>query len=300
MSVQDERQVDGWTGSAKAVLAGGGAALAQLHQRFSRLWASAATAIFKLPVELRLSGMGVGGMEQIGESLVGWPGWRLVLRPERAPGGGESCEARDERAASDDAGAPATASGAFHIGFSGDFAFAMVDRLLGSRDAQPHVPDRAATALERSLLSRAADMTAAVLLEVLGGGRWSLRREAASEAAASSPAEGPMTIMLFSARAACCDGTLMLAVTGPALAAIGSGHQHGQAVDQHRGPLEVVAELEPFDLPADELENLGPGDLLVTDAPAEGAAVAIRVAGVSRYVGTLGQADGKRAVSVKP
>lgn len=65
----------------------------------------------------------------------------------------------------------------------------------------------------------------------------------------------------------------------------------------HQGPIEVAATTEDMTLTADDLANLAPGDILVTETPSDGEII-LRLAGIPKYRARLGASQGRRAVTI--
>ena len=157
--------------------------LCRLHARFARNFPPAAAAMLKIPIQMHLSGVEPTGAAQLADECGHWPCFALRLT-------GPS-------------GDPAVLLASLR----GDFAFAMIDRLLGSTDDHVYIPHRPPTALERAVLGRAADLAAAVLLEATG-----LESHTLARAADAEPGDSPLYQVRFAAAAAGNRGELVFAL----------------------------------------------------------------------------------------
>ncbi|MGC9453881.1 MAG: FliM/FliN family flagellar motor switch protein [Phycisphaerae bacterium] len=169
-------------------------------------------------------------------------------------------------------------------------AFALIDALLGGEGGQ-YVPRRPANETELRLLSRVANEPARRFLQsVLPGGSAPAVVEAEpAPAEPQKPAESVLVvrIALTVGQSA---GTLRLAVPRALFPQVGEG-QRGENL------VQITVDATDANLRSEDLRDLAPGDILVTDLPADGE-VAVRVAGIAKFAGRLAAGNGRRAVHI--
>ncbi len=192
---------------------------------------------------------------------------------------------------------PETSEAVAIVAFSPQIAYPMIDRLLGGADADAFLPGRALTNVERRLLRRFAALAADALQTVWPGEKKPDLRLVEGE---FRPGELPflraeqdvatLTIALSLGRHV---GAMQVCV--PEWVA----HTDDDAPPERRhaeGPLELAASLQAV-IDPDELVDLAPGDIVITDATTDGEVV-VRVAGIPKFAARLCASDGKRAVTI--
>ena len=195
-----------------------------------------------------------------------------------------------------DADAPPPAGTAW-LEFSPGIAFAVVDSLLGGRQVRPYVPARGLTDIEHRLVHRAAERAGRAL-----AASWptemALRLLPPEES--YQPArprvdedEPKLLVLVFEVSHRGQHGTLRLAVPTE----LAPCEPDAPPPAEEDALMEVSAALHEFRVDPDEIARLAPGDLLLTDCR-RGDPVTVRVAGIPKFTGRLGAADGRRAVTI--
>jgi flagellar motor switch protein FliM len=172
-------------------------------------------------------------------------------------------------------------------------AFVMVDLLLGGRQAGRYVPARRLTEIERRVLLRVIGLAAGAMGRFLPG-RVGIEFRAGMETPlpSESPPGAPATVATFELEILGQVGTMRLCVlAGPEEAPPLGGARAGD------GPLLLTVASEEIDVSADELATLAPGDIVVTDTPADGEVI-VRVAGIPKFAARLGACDGRPAITI--
>ena len=189
-------------------------------------------------------------------------------------------------------GRPAVAA----VSFSPEIAFAIVDRLLGASGPAANVPSRAPTEVDRRVLRSVAAAAAEALSTVWPAadapGFAVAPGAFGPEALLPDGTDGPVVVVSAAVALGRHVGAVRLGIPGSIAAADADRRQPPAA----SGPLELAVCL-PAEIGADELAQLAPGDVLITDSPADGEVV-VRLAGIPKYAARLGSADGKRAVRI--
>lgn len=185
-------------------------------------------------------------------------------------------------------------------------AFPLLGTLLGGGEIEACVPDRPLTRIERRVLGRVASWVAEAATAVLPGGP-PLRPAPDDDSAEDLAADRNVVVLTFTLELHHQVGTLRLCLpqelAPPHLAREAHHHATGRYVPAEdagptsSAPLELSVTVEDCAIPAEDLADLARGDILVTDAEA-GGEVIVRVAGIPKYAGQLGAADGKRAVKI--
>ena len=193
-----------------------------------------------------------------------------------------------------------------------ELAFAMIDRLLGGSQENAFVPSRPPTRIEGRLLRRVASLVADCLSCPGPGGGLGFclgGQTGPQERQAAGTREQPVLVATFSLRIGRNAGTMRLCVpcglmgilvrSGP-----GAGLAEGVAAattvpgdGKVKAPIEISAAVEGTMITAEELADLGPGDIVSTDTPG-GGEVIVRVAGIPKFVGRLSTSNGRRAVII--
>ena len=185
-------------------------------------------------------------------------------------------------------------------------AFPLLGKLLGGGESEACVPDRPLTRIERRVLGKVADWVADAAAGMLPDGP-RLRRAPEEDGPDDLPADQDVVVLAFTVELHHQVGTLRLCLPrelAPAdLATPGRIHPTGRYVPADgahaasSAPLELSVTVEDCAIAAADLADLARGDILVTDADA-GGEVIVRVAGIPKYAGQLGAADGQRAVKI--
>ncbi len=181
-------------------------------------------------------------------------------------------------------------------------AFALVSRLLGSAEAERVVPQRPLTLLERRLLGRTVQAAAHTLARLLhleppacpcwSGGLWA--------PAPPDREDEPVSVFRFALELRRRSGAMRIAVASSLLAGAwkaAAGPEGGEPPRRSIAPLELVVDVEGGPMGPEEARALAEGDLLVTDANADGEVI-VRVAGIPKFAARLGHANGRRAIRI--
>ena len=174
----------------------------------------------------------------------------------------------------------------------------LLDMMLGG-SGQVSSAGRPVTAIQHRLLQKVVDVFACRLTAGWNGtmnfscrivsdlqGRQAMRLMAPDETTA---------IVTMDLSAGQCAGPLRLCLPCPLLeTSLPACRLDSPA---HQGPIEVAATTEDMTLTADELSNLAPGDILVTETPSDGEII-LRLAGIPKYRARLGASEGRRAVTI--
>lgn len=169
-------------------------------------------------------------------------------------------------------------------------AFALVEAMLGGPD-EGYLPDRPANDTELRLLSRVMiDATEGLLRAVhpQGHGPILVRFEQAPQQP-RRPGESVLVVRV-ELTAGGAKGVLRMAVP-PEICAEPIGRVRGDNL------VQITVDAADADLSDEDLEHLAPGDILMTDLPADGE-VSVRVAGIEKFVGKLAAGNGRRAVHI--
>lgn len=184
-------------------------------------------------------------------------------------------------------------------------AFAFCARMLGgaggAEGGEREIPDRPLTPIERRVLGRVVDTVAACLATASPQLR---RPDGQGDSTAPAPDE-PAAVFRLSAGMQPHAGPLRICLLCRALpgelqpSANVAGQYHAIQVPAASGdsPLELSVALDECAVDPDELAGLSRGDILVTDTDADGEVI-VRVAGIPKFGGRLGTAEGKRAVRI--
>jgi len=237
---------------------------------FARAFASSASAVLGVGLQVRTCETAQRRLSEFLASLADGS-CRYVLRPRR--------------------GRPAVAA----VSFSPEIAFAMIDRLLGASGPAAYVPSRAPTEVDRRVLRGVAAAAAEALSTVWpaddAAGFAAVPGEFGPEALRPDGTDGPVVVVSAAVALGRRVGAVRLGIPGRIAAADADRGQPPAA-----GPLELAVCL-PAEIGPDELAQLAPGDVLITDSPADGEVV-VRLAGIPKYAARLGSADGHRAVRI--
>ena len=214
-----------------------------------------------------------------------------------------SCCLRVVAGAANGAEAAGSSSPPAWMEISPQVAYPILDRLLGGTGRECYVPNRPLTAIERKLLWRVAE-------EAIGciGRSWrsaSLAIAGGSIApAAIPPAEAPEDVLVlkFTLALGRHAGAMRLCLARRLLPAAAPEDQYlaGEDRGAHApagSPLELSVVVQDPAVTAEELAELGKGDILVTDADADGEVI-VRVAGIPKFYARLGASNGRRAIRI--
>jgi flagellar motor switch protein FliM len=183
--------------------------------------------------------------------------------------------------------------------FTPALAGTMVNCLLGDNSTEALSSRRSVTPVERRLLRQIVQQLADALAAT-----WTApppRAASVAEDYGLTGADGDcgleqsLAVLSFSVSLPGQVGTIRLAMSETLLESM---LNRQVPAGGPKKSLEVSASLAEMLVPSDELTALAPGDILMTDAPAEGQAV-VRLAGIAKFAGSLGCWGGRRAVSVK-
>lgn len=198
--------------------------------------------------------------------------------------------------------------------------FPIVDTLLGGQASEVEIPDRPLTTIELRLIERITDLAINHLREV-----WRPIREVnfRVEDTESNPQLLPIAppndgvvLIVFEIRMGEAAGQMNLCLPyttlDPVLRSLSSLHNwygamRGRGADQQDreeigrslddASVEVVAELARTRITIAQLMSLGVGDILTTDTPRHALAT-LRVAGIEKFRGRVGNLRARRALRV--
>ncbi|MFP3937833.1 MAG: FliM/FliN family flagellar motor switch protein [Phycisphaerae bacterium] len=167
-------------------------------------------------------------------------------------------------------------------------AFALIDALLGG-DRGDYVPNRSANETELRLLSRVIAEPARNLLgKILPGEQAGAGEVEPAPAEPNRPAESVL-VARVELTVGQSTGTARLAM--PRVLFPNVATQPGDNL------VQITVDTSDTNLRGGDLENLAPGDILMTDLPAD-SEVAVRAAGIVKFVGRLAAGNGRRAVHI--
>ena len=184
-------------------------------------------------------------------------------------------------------------------------AFAFCARMLGgaggAEGGEREIPDRPLTPIERRVLGRVVDTVAAALAPASP----QLHRPDGQTDTTDPPPDEPAAVLRLSVKMQPHAGPLRICLLCRSLPgelqppADTAGQYHAIQVPAASGdsPLELSVALDECTVDADELAGLSRGDILVTDADADGEVI-VRVAGIPKFIARLGTTEGKRAVKI--
>ncbi len=184
-------------------------------------------------------------------------------------------------------------------------AFAAISRLLGFSETPEPAPDRPLTNLERRLLERAVERLAEAIGRRFGSAEWLQLRCAGAEWQPQPPADLScvvpgtkqeadvrMVVITLAVSLDRREGAIRLCLPGEFVRA--AGRYRAGVLET---PLEVSVTSPDMAVPADELANLSPGDVLAGDLPADTEAI-VRVAGIGKFAARLSTVNGRLAVTI--
>lgn len=183
--------------------------------------------------------------------------------------------------------------GAGYVEVSPELALGVIDLLLSGATAGTATPKRPLTSIDRQVLRRFVEQICGCLGPDSPDGDGPRIQLAVPNSKSPLPLPGQSALCLtFEMRIGACRGEIHLALTGEAVGWL--------TPDDSAQPAPGEAELSVIieeDLGSQELAPLGAGDILVTDLAADGE-VLVRVDGVAKFAGRLGQHNGHRAVTI--
>ena len=267
-------------------------AIYRLSASFAERFATSAGVLLRTHVHVRPAGAGVLAAGQFVETL-------------QEP----TCCYRAGVIGPADADEPAPAGTAW-LEFSPGIAFAVVDSLLGGRQIRPYVPARGLTDIEHRLVHRAAGLAGRALatswptemtLHVLPPEESYQPTRRGSKPGVTGLETSPhvdehdpkLLVLVFEVSHRGQDGTLRLAVPTE----LAPCEPDAPPAAEEGALMEVSAALPEFRIDPEELAQLAPGDLLLTECRLDDP-VTVRVAGIPKFTGRLGAADGRRAVTI--
>ena len=266
---------------------------------FARDLAAAVQSLLGWPVRIRLLGVSEFDRSGSGQSL-DEPTCCFTL---------EAAAVTDKPATPSAGQSPACVAAGW-LAFAPQIAFAILDRLLGSTGKQVYIPSRPLTSVERRLMRRVVALAAGIVEKLIteAQGRQRETRPVSGRAAQESMAaplgdgssghdtqsrDGAQRVFAFEASVGKQTGLLRLCVPAEAMA---SPPAPAVRPGQGASPLELSATVDQ-QVDAAEMAQLGAGDILITDTPADGE-VTLRTAGIPKFVARLGACDGQRAATV--
>jgi len=212
-----------------------------------------------------------------------------------------------------------SAGGQGVIDFGGDFAFFLVDRLLGGSGAIAAVPERALTNLERMVVRIAADRVVLQLNEVWRDhvklGLEVSGFESIPEMIQVANREDPVLVAHIGVNVAGLNSALLLCLPFAPLETFFTGSASRRPVALHGSPRErlqdqhhletslrtarvtVGARLPAFEMSVGSLLALRPGSVVTTGIPRD-VELELHVAGQRRFLGQAGRVADKLAVQV--
>ena len=201
-------------------------------------------------------------------------------------------------------------AGAAWVEIAPQVAFPMVCRLLGGAETDRFFPDRPLTAIERRVLGGVASLAGQSLgrsWPVSPGPRfrWAGGEGPPCDRTALAP-DAPVIVLRFTLDMHPRTGAMRIAIPQSLLpaAAPAPGERTGQEANRAEparqrsvAPLELSVTVEQGAISPEELAQLSRGDIVVTDADAQGEVI-VRIAGIPKFAARLGVADGRRAVKI--
>jgi flagellar motor switch protein FliM len=169
-------------------------------------------------------------------------------------------------------------------------AFALVDALLGGDEGE-YVPDRPVNDTERRLLSRVLEEATGELCRRLSARDISWRAAAQANEPPPEPRRPGEELLVVRVRLSLGNATGTLRLTLPRAAFPAVGEDGGENF------VQIAVDAGDGGLRTEDLDDLAPGDILMTDLPADGE-FTVRVAGIAKFVGNLAASHGRRAVHV--
>jgi len=256
-------------------------AVAALAEAFAERLAAAAGRLLHAPFHARVAGV---ASQTVGEFLSG----------VRAPTCCDGLRLGPPRREDGAGGAPPTG----WIDLDREFAFVCIDRILGGSMDQAYLPDRPLTAIERRLLRRVLVLSAESLSAARtdeSGEQFELAEGWGCRPLEAPAQDEPAVTVRFEVALSAQVGLMRLCLPVPAWK--GFRPPRRPAAATNAGPMELSVNLPEIHVPADELADLAPGDLIATDTPVDGEVV-VRVAGIPKFAARLGASGHRRAVTL--
>jgi flagellar motor switch protein FliM len=241
--------------------------------------ASAAAEHLGVPIQIRPAGVGQAIASDLRQDTCRY---RLVV----------SCPTQSEAGIARGMG-----SESIWLEFTPPLAAAMMNLLMGGDTKRPPSSQRFASDLERALLRPIAQLVAEALVAAwpvpsvkvsLAGG------ETMDPSVTRYGDDQVLALLSFLVRLPGLGGTMRLAVPAELMESLTLRKTFPDARGQ---ALELSAALPEMNFPAEELGCLGPGDILLSDVPADGLAV-VRLAGIPKFVAHLGCWGSHRAIHI--
>jgi flagellar motor switch protein FliM len=253
---------------------------------FQRLFLSTVTERLGPAVQIHPAGIWQVSLGQF-RTRVGEPTccYRLIVQPGAQPGASIAAQAAVE---------------SIWLEFTPPLAQEMVNLLLGcGAPAEPLGAQKPLTAVEQGLLRQIAQLVADALAAAWPANpppAVSLaRNDATPESASHHTSEEALAVLSFFVSLSDRAGAMRLAMAPELLESL---LPDKPAAVGNPKALELSASLPETTIPAEELARLAPGDILLTDTPADGETVVVRVAGIAKFAARLGCWGGRRAVSI--
>jgi flagellar motor switch protein FliM len=186
--------------------------------------------------------------------------------------------------------------GAVWVELSPRIARRIVGLLLGGSGSPPPPSGRNLTVIERSVLQRVVDRIADTV------GRF-LNAELTQGGSQDSQSDHQEQVIVGGFRFAVGDaaGTMRLCIPQRLLVLAAGGDEteakHSEEPRATNRPVELSVVAGETTLPAADLADLAPGDVLVTDVDADDEII-VRLNGKSAFAGRLGSRNGKRAITI--
>ncbi len=175
-------------------------------------------------------------------------------------------------------------------------ALAMIDLLLGGLQAGQQIPSRPLTEIERRLLLRVVQVAAAAMMQTWPTMVPPLTAQETPLAAACDPGRAT-AVVAFELSVQDQVGALRLCVPGPECPASTSSTATNSTESRKQAPLLISIATPEVDVSADDLAKLAPGDIVTTEADANGEVI-VRVAGIPKFAARLGSCSGRRAITI--
>jgi len=182
---------------------------------------------------------------------------------------------------------------------------ATISSMLDGRDEPTPQCARAPTQIERRLIRRFMDMAAEAIARTWRSLRICSMAEDSAPGRRGADPDEPVLAVTFAAALGGVDGAMRLCLPrrlakalGP-IARAGRYEPTGPGADGRPDAPDVVLSVTTPDvvIPAEDIADLAPGDVLVTDTPAEDE-LTVRLEGKEQFAAHLGLRNGKRAITI--
>lgn len=176
-------------------------------------------------------------------------------------------------------------------------ALAMVNLLLGGPQSTAPIPVRPLTDIERRLLLRVVQ-TAAMAMAQTWPNVLPLWAPVEMPVLQSSDApDRPAAIIMFELSLQGQVGALRLCVPPPDSVPASQQNSFSASQPRAQSPLLISIATPEVDVSAIDLARLAPGDIVTTEADANGEVI-VRVAGIPKFAARLGSCSGRRAITI--